>query len=1104
MLAAAWLAAASHVAVAQGVDPLRDGFRDPPASARPRTWWHWLNGNITEDGITKDLEWMKRVGLGGVQTFDASLGTPQVVPQRLIYMSPPWKAAFAHAVDTANRLGLEIAIASSPGWSETGGPWVPPADAMKKLVWSELEVQGGRKVAAPLPPLPANTGPYGTAPFFDALAAFEGGNAAPKGQAAGAIAVLAYPIADASLALPNMTAQDGKVLDARLLVDAREDTAVAIPRGTAAQPAMIDIAFPKAQPIRAVTLFVPNAVPPFGDPEFLPTLEAQVAGQWKQVATLPLTNVPTTIAFAPITAGHFRLVFAANHVPPAPGLAPPAPGAIAGGVFPSGPAPTTISIGTLRLAGEERIDRFEAKAGFATVPDYYALASDAPDEPGIAPARVIDISDRLKPDGRLDWTPPAGRWRIVRLGWSLVGTTNHPATHEATGLEVDKYDGAAVRRYLATYLDTYRDQLRADGSGINALVTDSIEAGDANWTPQMLDAFKALRGYDPRPWLPALTGAVVGSRVESDRFLYDYRRTLADLLAREHYGTIGQVAHDHKLTLYGEALENGRPQLGDDLAMRSHADVPMAAMWAFPHGGTPRPTLVGDVLGAASVAHVYGRPVVAAESFTSSFSPWAYAPVDLKPIADLEFVLGVSRPVVHTSPHSPMDDKEPGLSLAIFGQFFNRHETWAEMARPWVDYLARSSFLLQQGSHVADIAYFHGEEAPLTALFLNGLPDDLPIGRGFDFVDADMIDAEMRVDGREIVTPAGAHYRALYLGGTSARMTLPTLRHIAALIDAGATVVGKPPRQTPSLGDDPAAFAALVKRLWPQGTAQSDTHRAVIGDDAGAVLTGLGIGPDVAVSGADPADVPFQHRATTDGDIYFLVNRAGRPLDITARFRVGGRAAEIWHADSGTVAATTWRQEGAVTAVPLHFAPEEALFVVFRRPTPDRAQTVVPPIERTIATAAAPWRISFQANRGAPAELTLPALAPLNEQAQSGVRYFSGVAHYASTLAVPRRTAGTKLLLDLGRVGDVAEVRVNGRSVGTLWHAPYRIDIGAAAHKGANLIEVNVANLWANRLIGDAQPGVTKVAFVAAPTYLPDAPLRPSGLIGPVTLIEQR
>lgn len=252
-------------------------------------------------------------------------------------------------------------------------------------------------------------------------------------------------------------------------------------------------------------------------------------------------------------------------------------------------------------------------------------------------------------------------------------------TGESTGLEVDNLDPSAVRTYAETYLGLYRDALGSDlaAKGLNALLSDSIEAGAQNWTPALIDEFRRPRGYDPVPWFPALTGTVVESAERTDRFLWDYRRTISELLTRSHYAVLAAVAREHGLKCYSEALEGHRPQLGDDLAMRAAADVPMGAIWTTPRGQKSRQTFVADLQGAASVAHVHGKPLVAAETFTAFGAPWAFAPSDLKATADIAFALGVNRIMIHTSPHQPLTKLKPGMSLApLLGQYFSRNETW--------------------------------------------------------------------------------------------------------------------------------------------------------------------------------------------------------------------------------------------------------------------------------------------------------------------------------------------------------------------------------------------------------------------------------------------
>jgi hypothetical protein len=1093
-------------------DPLVDGFREPPNSARPQVWWHWMNGNVTKEGIAADLAWLQRIGIGGVQNFDVNLGTPQVVSQRLEYMSAPWRDAFRFALETAAEKGLQFTIASSPGWSETGGPWVTPDDAMKKLVWSEVSAIGGRRIVASLPVPPSTTGPFLDAVFHDPIAADDAAPPAPPHY--GDIAVLAFPDPSApALPTPKAISTGGKSLDALALTDNRLSTEVTVPRGEGGA-AEVRLTYPRPVTVRSATVFLPGAVTPFGPPLVQLVLEVHHARLWRRVAELPIQAVPTTSAFAPVTAQEFRLVLV-----PSTGKAPldlgaPAPGAITFDFPPKAPANAPIRLAMLRLSASPFIAQFELKAGYGVAMDYFALDPPGLSETvGVAPGQVVDLTSRLRADGTLDWIPPPGRWKVLRLGWSLTGTINHPAPAESTGLEVDKYDGAAVRRYLQHYLATYESAVGPDRlgpRGISSLLNDSTEVGPSNWTPKLLERFRTMRGYDPRPWLPTLTGTIVGSRKQSDAFLYDFRRTLAELHAAEHYGTVAAVAHEHGMKVYGEALESVRPTLGDDLAMRAYTDVPMAALWTFDRTTGPRSTLLGDLKGASSVAHVYGQNIAAAESLTTAFAPYAFAPADLRRCIDLEFLFGINRPVIHTSVHQPVDDKLPGLSLAIFGQDFHRHATWAELARPWIDYIARSSFLLQQGRDAADVAYFYGEEGPLTALFADAPLSDTPVRYAYDFVNADILAHEVSVENGELVTRGGAHYRALYLGGSSRRMTIGTLKRLRELVVAGATLIGERPQSSPALMDDPDEFRRLVATLW-NGAGRRTVGRGVViaATRIEEALESSGIPADFEYSASDtrqPAPkVLFVHRKLADGDIYFVDNREARAVTLDARFRVSGRAPEIWRADRKSIEPVSYRIESGRTTVPLSLESDESLFVVFRRATTVTAEQVPSSDVQSAGDLTGPWTVEFQPGRGAPASTVLGPLAPLNENPEAGIRYFSGVASYRTTFMRKESLApGQSLILDLGRIGDVAEVIVNGRSAGITWWPPYQVDITQVAQDGENRLEVRIANLWVNRLIGDAQPGVTPLTFSNMPTYRPDAPLRPSGLLGPVQLLTTR
>ncbi len=1074
-------------------------FQNPPMEARPRVWWHWMNGNISKDGIAKDLAWMAEIGLGGFQNFDANLATPQVVDKRLVYMAPDWQEAFRFAVREADRYGLEMAIAASPGWSETGGPWVTPQDGMKKLVWGETLLKGGKRFSGKLSAAPDETGPYQNAPFLEEIPIGPQDERKPK--ASGSIAVIAVPVLASGLPTPNYMANGIMPLDATVLTDADFGSSADV----ALAPDLsgnVTVSYAKPVTVRSMRVFIPGLKLPFRGVPLKVSFEVRDGSGWRQIDDVTITSVPTTHAFAPTTGSEFRLRLEDINGGKSQDLLGEAPGAVAVDFFNTGPL-TKVRLAELRLSAETRVDRAEEKAGYETVLDYHAIADADATQACTALGDVIDLSDRVRADGTLDWTPPKGRdWRVLRFGWSLTGKTNHPATPEATGLEVDKFDAAAVRRYLETYLSKYRDTVGAENigkRGLRAILTDSIEVGKANWTPAMEAEFAKRRGYALRPWLPALAGVVIGSPAQTERFLYDYRRTLADLLTDMHYKTVAEVARENGLTVYGEALEDKRPLLGDDLSMRRHAGVPMAALWTFANGQPVRTTHLGDMKGASSVAHVYGKRFVAAESMTSVNSPWDFTPKDLKPFIDLEFVSGINRPVVHTSVHQPRDDMQPGLSLAIFGQYFNRHESWAPMAKPWVDYMARTSYLLQQGKNLADVAWFIGEESPVTALFAEKIPAGLPKAHAYDFVNADMLADALKSDGGDVVSEGGARYKAIYLGGTSHQMTLPTLKRLTELVRSGAKLIGEKPGGTPSLADDPAAFAKLADALWGGDTGKG---RVIATADIDAALATAGIAPGVRFDGAgDGGHIPFVERAFDGGRLFFLSNHGKATRIVTARFRVSGKAHELCDAQTGTARPLSYRIDNGETLVPLTLAPDDAAFVVFRKGTSAPTQTIAAPTIVPAGTVSGTWTVSFQPGRGAPAKAEMAQLSRLDQNATPGIRYFSGIATYANSFAAPKGwKAGQPLWLDLGEVHDLAEVRINGESAGTLWRAPWRINVGALAKAGKNTLEIRVANKWVNRLIGDAQPGATQIAKIAAPGYLPNAPLRPSGLVGPVRL----
>jgi hypothetical protein len=1093
---------------------LEAGFQNPPESAKPRVWWHWMNGNVSKEGIRADLEWMNRIGIGGFQNFDAGLSSPQIVEKRLIYMTPEWKDAFLFTTKLADSLGLEMAIAGSPGWSESGGPWVTPAQAMKKLVWSVIRIEGGKPFKGTLPKPPSATG------SFQNISIQRGRDLSqkplPEFYADAAVVACKIPVNDLSLSElnPKVTSSDGK-FELSTLIDGDLTNSTFLPAAKPNKTAWIQFEFSKPFTVQSLTL-VSNetGVGYFGSGGSGNNriLEASDNGrQFKTVFEIPgIGNMQRTFSFAPATNRFFRITFKTPPPRERPGFS-----AMFSGPPPPGSAqPAGIRIAEVILHSVPRINRFEDKAGFSSAAGLYSMATSPVSAADVVnKSDIIDLTSKMQPDGTLDWTPPEGRWEIIRFGYSLTGHQNSPASPEATGLEVDKLNADHVKSYFDNYLDQYKD---ATGGlmgkrGLQYIITDSWEAGVQNWTDSMLVEFQRHRGYDMLPWIPVLTGRIVESAEASDRFLWDFRKTISDLTAEKHYDLLTTILHDRGMGRYTESHEGGRAFIGDGMEVKRKADIPMSATWT--PGGFDGDENAGvatrykaDVRESASVAHLYGQNLVAAESMTAIGNTWAFSPERLKPTADMELAMGLNRFVIHTSVHQPVSDKIPGLGLGPFGQWFTRHETWAEQAKPWITYLARNSFMLQQGKFVADIIYYYGEDNNITALFGEKLPD-IPEGFNYDFVNSDALLNVLSVKNGLLVTPGGISYRLLVLDPNSQHMPLPVLLKIRDLVEAGAIVLGPKPIDSPSLSDDQGEFQEVVNRLWKSENGENiiGIGKIFTGKTVAEVLDAIQLIPDFEYTkSADNTNVLFVHRKLSGAEIYWVNNRHNREENLEAMFRVKGKTAEVWHPETGKIEQVSYTVEGDRTKVPLRLVPNDAVFVVFRKNTKSTSLVLPEPVENSLTTVSGTWKLSFQPERGAPSEITLDTLASWSENPDPGVKYFSGTGTYTKTIQVPNNwfKKGERLWLDLGTVKNLAEVLINGKSLGIVWKKPFRVDITDAIKPGENTFEIKVTNLWVNRLIGDQQPDITKkYTYTTMAFYRADSPLLPSGLLGPVQIV---
>ena len=1070
--------AANNTAAAKDLTTGQDlykEFQNPPKSARPRVWWHWMNGNITKDGIKKDLLWMQKTGIVGFHNFDAGLETPQIVDKRLIYMTPEWKEAFKYAINLADSLDMEMTIASSPGWSETGGPWVKDEDAMKKLVWRQIEVKGGQPVNLKLP-----EGFDITGPFMDFTGSFDGiSQVFLRKKFYRDIAVVGVRLCDKDINLkelyPTITSSGCDAASEEMLERITGDSVgdYLDVKADKNGRCWIQYEFAEPQTIKAVVV---SELRKDTNP-YVHTKELQYSDDGVNFKSINLSYQATaqrTYAIPATTAKYFRLSLKDN----------------------KGKKDCEFGIAQFALSTVTRIQLAGDKAGNS----FYRLLWM---EEAARLEDVVDLTPYVK-DGTLTWNAPEGNWRIFRFGYSLTGKTNHPASPEATGLEVDKLDPKAITEYFHNYLQTYADASggKLGKGGIEYLLTDSYEAGAQTWTRNMFEEFKARKGYDLLRWMPALTGMVLNSTEETERFLFDWRRTIGDMISEYHYDLQNEILKPYGMKRYTESHENYRANLTDGMDCKRYAEIPMSAFWMdYKNGNIFNPRFEADVRESASVAHIYGQNIAAAESFTSDGyrdGAWVFSPAVLKPTADAAMAAGLNRFVIHTSPHQPVDDKVPGLGLGKYGQWFDRHQTWADQAKAWTDYLSRSCYMLQQGRFVADVAYYYGEDNNATGIMLKKVPA-LPYGYNYDYFSPSVIRDLAKAENGLLTVPSGMKYKVLMLDANVKHISIDILRKIKEFADAGVVICGAKPQKLAGNTGTEEEFKALVNDIWNSGR-----KNVTAGVPAEKVLSAMNLKPDFSIISGNNKDLKFVHRSISDGEIYWVTNLSKDTKDITASFRTTGKKPVIWNADDASTEPVSYEMVDGRTNVRMNLTQHRSVFVIFTEDT-DVAKVELPKTgEETMVEINTPWSVKFQQGRGVPETATFNQLASLTESSEPGIKYFSGAVTYSNIFKLKKKEIRSKdsVILDLGDVKDLAEVTVNGKNLGVFWNAPFKVDITKAVRNGENTIEVKVINMWHNRLVGDVQPGVTKkITYTQMEFFKPEEPLLPAGLLGPVKVI---
>lgn len=1046
---------------ASAADQLADRFNNPPDQTKPRCYWYWIDGHISREGITRDLEAMRRVGIG-----EGYIGI--IEGGEVKALTEPWWQLIEHAIREGGRIGVDVGLFNCPGWSQSGGPWIKPSQAMRYVALPELQLKGPQHFDGSLPK------PDG--PFQD-------------------VALLAFPT----------PASDNDVAK----ISARTPTSITF--DTPADWTARSLTVCPTKPLNVAAELQASD----DGKEYRTVKRFAIDRHNLMISVGPVPLAPVVVSLPTTKAKFFRLNFSAP-----------------------------CELGDVRLSSAARVDSISEKSLLKVFQDpqppfdFYTWPKSAePDQPNVMvnPADVQDISRFMSPEGVLRWDVPKGDWTVVRAVMMPTGTKNAPAPPEATGLEVDKMNREALKSHFDAYIGKLLKRMPAnERRALKHVVADSYEMGPENWTDGFAAAFQRRYGYDPLRYLPVLTGRVVGSAEQSDRFLWDVRRLVADRVASDYVGGLRDLCHEQGLRMW---LENyghwGFP--GEFLLYGGSCDEISGEFWADGDLGSV------ELRDAASAAHIYGMPVVWAEAFTGG-PAFRSTPATIKARGDWSLCEGINQFVLHVYIHQPWDDRRPGVN-AWFGTEFNRNNTWFEYSKPWIDYHRRCSVMLQAGKPVADVAYFITEDAPKMA---GQRKPDLPPGYDFDYINADVIERLLSVKDGRFVLPNGVSYRLLVLP-PSETMRPALLKKIAQLVDAGGAVLGTAPQRSPSLQDYPACDAEVKKLaadLWGQKKIIEDANLQ-------PVLDRLQTPPDVV----GPRDILWKHRRDGDTDIYFLANQAAAPRTETISFRVKDRAPELWWPETNRrQRPAVYRCDNGRVQIPIHFGPTTSVFVVFRQPadadpivqvthdgkplvnlTAAQANSPTePPIELTrdpqgnlVASANqagrcqwttasgatnelevpnlpatiavdGPWTVTFDPKNGGPDQpVMFDKLEDWTKRTEEAIRVYSGTAVYRKTLDLPAEIKS--LQLDLGDVRSIARVRLNGRELATLWKAPYRVEIGSAARPGENTLEIEVVNTWLNRLLHDSQPATTNRITSTTTTTWNGAPL-PSGLLGPVTI----
>ncbi|WP_235012336.1 glycosyl hydrolase [Pedobacter africanus] len=1088
-------------------------------TTRPWVLWYWMQAGVSKAGITADLEAMKTAGLGGayIACIKGAANPPVFTPVAQ-QLSPQWWDMIKFAVTEAGRLNLKLGLHVSDGFALAGGPWITPELSMQKVVATQLNIKGGTKVKLKLQQ------PETLENYYKDIAVY----AWPSTEGTGVTTQTIVP------EITTSTGADGSGL--------------VKPGNTknfgSNEPCWIQYAFKEPFTCRTVTIRTG------GNNYQAQRLEVQVSNDGKTFRSAARlqpprhgwqdTDADVTHAIPAVTAKYYRFVYDKS------GSEPGSEDLDAAKWKPS------LKLRGLELSAEPKINQFEGKAGAVWRVSKRTTKEMLDDKSYVPLNRMVNLSDKLKADGTLDWAAPPGNWTILRMGHTSTGHKNATGGG-GMGLECDKFNPAAVKLQFDSW---YGEALKKVGPELakkvlNYFYVDSWECGSQNWSYLFAAEFKQRRGYDLMPYLPAMLGIPLQNSEVTEGFLYDVRQTIAELVADQFYVTLAALAKEKGVNF---AAENVAPtMLSDGLLHFKNVDVPMGEFWL----NSPTHDKPNDMLDAISGAHIYGKNIIQAEAFTTLRMDWNEHPANMKTLLDRNYALGINKMVYHVFTLNPWTDRKPGMTLDGIGLYFQRDQTWWKPGKAWVAYAERCQELLQQGKPVADIAVFTGDELPRRSVLPERLVNALPGLFGKDVVEAEarrlsntgepvrqkpvgvthsanMADAEdwinpLRgyaydsfnpdalytavVKNGKVVFESGATYSVLVVPGKMALnpnyeyVNFETVKKLLELVKAGAKVLlNEKPLYQPGLKQAPG-FKKIVDELWSGGNIGAG--QVVIGPYQQETLDPLGVTQDLIIkehTGSYAKKMTYTHRTAPDKEIYFIANQENKERILQFSFRTSGKIPVLYDAvNDQSNPVKNWKAENNRTVFSLKLAANASVFVLFKDNV--SAKEVYTgnnwPELHQLSTINAAWKVAFDPAYGGPAKpVVFKALSDWSKHPDSLIRYYSGTAVYTSNFKI-KKEAGQAYFLDLGNVGCIAEVKMNGISCGVTWTSPYRVNITAALRSGNNQLRIEVTNTWANRLMGDQHlPENKRITKTTATLRLEGKPLNEAGLLGPVRVFK--